>query len=204
MYVNFTQEEFCETAYYVLGYFLTTCTKKMVEKSTIEEVQMIDSQPKMIGLVKGKCLVCNQDYLIHSYSFQNEYNNPGAMLNSTLNILMEMVNIKSKSQAARYLLRCIKEVFMKLKQTVNTKDFFECELVSQTVKKLMENCEKLFSRVEDSAKRTRVYDIVGLCFCEDETDNYLPNLQSIINLILTKQNPTSTSNSKSAEVALVL
>lgn len=173
----------------------------MVEKAAIEEVQMIDSQPTMIGLVKGKCFVCKQEYLIHSYSFQNEYNNPGAMLTSTLGILMEMVTIKAKSQTAKYLLRCIKEVFMKLKQAVQTKDFFECELVTQTVKNLMESCEKLFSRAEDSAKRTRVYDIVGVCFCEDETDNYLTNLQSIIGMILTKQNPTSTSNSKSAEVA---
>jgi hypothetical protein len=200
MYLQITQEDFCETAYFTLGYFLMTCTKKMVEKATIEEVQMIDSQPNMIGLVKGKCLVCNQGYLVHSYSFQNEYNNPGAMLNSTLSILMEMINIKSKSHSAKFLLRCIKEVFIKLKQSVQAKDFFECELVSQTVKKLMESCEKLFSRADDSAKRTRVYDIVGVCFCEDETDNYLSNLQSIINMILTKQNPTSTSNSKSAEV----
>lgn len=176
------------------AYFLTGLLKKMFEKISCEEVQMIDRQT--IGLIRGKCLVCKLDFINMSFTTQAEYSNPMDMLRKSFNILIGSIEADPFSEPSKYVLTCIKEILEKVKQTMLLDDFMEFDAVSKLVSTLMDLLSKFYMRAEHKEYRKLIIESIGNCYFEDENDNYLVMIKSLADKLLTVDERSLSLNSE--------
>lgn len=164
----------------------------MIEKSHFGVVQVLESTPmNSLGMKRDKGLQCREEFFNASCSVQSDYQRPDELVISGVGVLLEMVKLKSRRSCSLYLLNCLKEVVEKFKNSINLEDFVGSQFVSSTANFLLDSNERLFSRAQDKEKRTKVFEIIGGCFCEDESDNYLENLQMLADSILAKTRTVS-------------
>lgn len=168
------------------SYFFAGLFKKMFERITCEEVQMIDKQT--IGLIRGKCMVCKLDFITQSYETQSEYSNPVDMLRKGISIMLGCIETDPTSESTLYMLVCLKEIMERIKQTLLHEDFVEFDIVSKVVNSLMEVLNTNLRKAEHKRFRMAILEIVGHCYFEDEQDDYLANIKQLAEkLIVTEQ-----------------
>lgn len=176
------------------AYFLTGLFKKVFERVTCEEVQMIDKQT--IGLIRGKCLVCKLTFVNLSFNTQVEYNNIIDMLRKGFTILLNSVEANPYSESSKYVLNCLKEILEKIKQTMQLEDFMEFDVVTKLVSTLMEMLQTQYSRAEHKEFRKVIIETIGQCYFEDENDNYLQTIKSLSSKLLS---PSDSCKNESIE-----
>lgn len=168
------------------SYFFSGLFKKMFEKITCEEVQMIDKQT--IGLIRGKCMVCKLDFITQSYSTQSEYSNPVDMLRKGITIMLGSIEADPTAECTLYMLGCLKEIMERVKQTLLLEDFVEFDIVTKVVSSLMDVLNSSLRKAEHKKFRMVILEIIGNCYFEDEHDEYLTSIKQLADkLVSTEQ-----------------
>lgn len=162
---------------YSCSYFFSGLFKKMFEKITCEEVQMIDKQT--IGLIRGKCMVCKLDFINQSFTMQSEYSNPVDMLRRGISIMLSSIESKPTAECTLYMLTCLKEIIERIKEKMLIEDFMEFDIISKIVSSLMELLNTSLSRPDHKQFRMVILEIIGSCYFEDEKDNYLTSIMEL-------------------------
>lgn len=167
------------------AYFLAGLLKKVFERISCEEVQMIDRQT--IGLIRGKCMVCKLQFVVLSYSMQAEYNNPMDMVRKAFGILINSIEVDPYSESAKYVLVCLKEILEKIKQTMMLEDFMEFDVITKLMATLMDLLGRLYTRAEHKEYRKTIIEMIGHCYFEDENDNYLVMIKTLSEKLLASE-----------------
>lgn len=190
-------------SFYLCKVFFIEClAKKIIEKCSLETMQMIDS--RTIGLIRGKVLICKWDFMNVLYSSQQYFSNPFEMIQVVTKMLVDILFKKSNCKiVSEFGLKAIKEVLEKIKQTLQLAEFLELESVNSTLKSLLELKDRAYSSIDFQEQRKLIFEAIGNCLFEDENDDYLFNITKISSSIFDQHVTQETVRSQHFESHVV-